>query len=650
VSNISLLKRVSNKTSQKVLFLKRVSAHQDVAGAPPENVSDVDGMSEMLTQFFSDLFCDSDGCQTPPWIYGSWDMHALQGLPPLDCHLVRVAIQELRRKKSCASDHLVAEMLQELDDDVLTVLADMFKQRLLNVGPCSEDTAWDENAVQLLKKKGFAHRVRDFRPITVLPVLFKVYSRVILALTQNRLDDLKAPQFAFRAHFQTHEVVFILRNLVEKAIEWDIPVFILDGDLLKAYDYTRHTSVIEGLRAKGVEDILTAAWIREICRARSVFKLGEDVSSTPVARTRSLIQGDPSAPAVFNATLDVPASEFCAVAAEKGWGYRLDDGSFIALLLFADNFWLVSTSPAELARMTEVWLDILKRHGWSVPLGEATWCSTGPDDMRNWHVELPWGSVRRASRKEGFNVLGTIITFDASFEVELRNRISRAWRAFYSHSVLLCCRTAPLKDRLRLLTLLVVSSLFWCSGSWNLTSRQVSKLRGVQLKMLQKIVGCRPEPLETHEAFMERWNSKVKRIKVLHGFVDWDRHYFRSMFAWGGHIARLAGYDGNRITHRVLNHKSWQWIQRVSSNSKGSQLHGRKVKVFRWERVFYQHFPKHCWQQEAQDKYNWTKRIDEMVERRTRAGLFVISKGMSSTIVGSLTARCYIAPYSNSKQ
>ena len=27
-------------------------------------------------------------------------------------------------------------------------------------------------------------------------------------------------------------------NIVEKAIEWDIPVFVLDGDPLKAYDYT----------------------------------------------------------------------------------------------------------------------------------------------------------------------------------------------------------------------------------------------------------------------------------------------------------------------------------------------------------------------------------------------------------------------------
>jgi len=201
----------------------------------------------------------------------------------------------------------------------------------------------------------------------------------------------------------------------------------------------------------------------------------------------------------------------------------------------------------------------------------------------------------------------------------VKNRIGRAWRAFHCHSSLLRCRSAPLKQRFRLLVVLVVCSLFWCSGSWNLTSRQISKLRGVQLKMLQKIIGCRPRPGEAVEVFMERWNAKVKRAKVLHSCMDLDHHYWRSVFSWGGHVARLAKYDSQRATYRVLNHKSWAWIQKVASANQGSQAHGRKVKVFRWERAFYLYFQKHPWQKEAQDKHNWKKHIDGMVERRARA-------------------------------
>ena len=69
-------------------------------------------------------------------------------------------------------------------------------------------------------------------------------------MTNGCMSKLTAPQFAFRTQHQGHEVVYILRSLIEKAIEWGSPLFVLDGDLRKAYDYTQHKSVIKGLSAK----------------------------------------------------------------------------------------------------------------------------------------------------------------------------------------------------------------------------------------------------------------------------------------------------------------------------------------------------------------------------------------------------------------
>ena len=109
---------------------------------------------------------------------------------------------------------------------------------------------------------------------------------------------------------QAHEVIFIIRNLIEKASEWQDHICVLDGDLHKAYDYTKHSLVITALRRRNVPDILTAGWIREIRRMKFVFVLGPDIQSGQVVRRRSLLEGDPAAPDLFNATLDVPATEF----------------------------------------------------------------------------------------------------------------------------------------------------------------------------------------------------------------------------------------------------------------------------------------------------------------------------------------------------
>ena len=133
-------------------------------------------------------------------------------------------------------------------------------------------------------------------------------------MSSGKFDSLVAPQFAFRPGYQTHEVVFILRNLVEKAIEWNTPVFVLNGDLAKAYDFTLHSSVISALDSKNVPPILSSAWIREIRETSSVFVLDQRLQTKPISRTRSLLQGDPAAPAIVNATLDVPAAEFLQLA------------------------------------------------------------------------------------------------------------------------------------------------------------------------------------------------------------------------------------------------------------------------------------------------------------------------------------------------
>jgi hypothetical protein len=372
------------------------------------------------------------------------------------------------------------------------------------------------------------------------------------------------------------------------------------------------------METKGVPRILTSAWLREVHRGASCFVLDRCVTSDPVRRTRSLLQGDPAAPTIFNATLDIPTTEFLHLAKQRGWGYKLGDGSYLSLVLFADNYWLIGTSPQELGKMTTAWLSILKKYGWSTPLQECTWCTTGLDETSSWQVAVDGSPIKRTSRKVGFNVLGVQLTFDNCFEVELQNRIGRAWRAFYKYAHLLCCQRAPLGNRFQLLQSLVSTSLFWCAGSWNLTAKQASKLRGVQQDMLQKMVRLSRRPGKETDDYMYRLRLKIKRLKDTHSFIDWDRRAYSSMFSWAGHVARIGQYDAGRITYRILQHKSWEWIQTVARANNGNQTHGRRLKVWRWEAPMYKFFKKVSWQEVAQNKESWNQQLESMIDWRCR--------------------------------
>ena len=149
------------------------------------------------------------------------------------------------------------------------------------------------------------NQVKDFRPIAVLPVIYKLYSRVMYMLAETACSHLVAAQFAFRKYHQAHEVVFIIRQLVEKAVEWRAPqVYIMDGDIKKAYDYVSHSAFATAARKRGMHEVLIHAWLREWRRMTSVFRLDAETTSDKVTRTRSLPQGDLAAPMIFNVILD----------------------------------------------------------------------------------------------------------------------------------------------------------------------------------------------------------------------------------------------------------------------------------------------------------------------------------------------------------
>ena len=97
---------------------------------------------------------------------------------------------------------------------------------------------------------------------------------------------------------------------------------------------------------------------------------------------------------------------------KRGWGYRLEDGTCISLLLYADNFWLASTSAGALGLMTNACLHILAEHGWTVPMKEAVWCHTAATPSTKWRVHTAGEDVKMSPRHEGFKALGVQISFN----------------------------------------------------------------------------------------------------------------------------------------------------------------------------------------------------------------------------------------------
>ena len=138
-----------------------------------------------------------------------------------------------------------------------------------------------------------------------------------------------------------------------------------------------------------------------------------------------------------------------------------------------------------LEAMTDEWLRLLGEVGWETPTEDLTWCTTEKDDV-NMAININAKLTRRTEAKSGFKVLGTMVTFDNNFDVEVENRLARATRAFWASWEMLGCASVPLPRRLQIFRATVEASVCWCAGSWNLRAEQLQRIRGAQSRRIRK--------------------------------------------------------------------------------------------------------------------------------------------------------------------
>ena len=264
--------------------------------------------------------------------------------------------------------------------------------------------------------------------------------------------------------------------------------------------------------------------------------------------------------------------------------------------------------------MLHKWLEMLEEFGWHTPLDEITYGTTALDQDFIKPLVIRNTEILRTPRKTGFKVLGTHLTFDNQDDVELDRRISGAWGAFHKFAPLLVCPVVPVEKRLEVLTRAVHPALFWCAGSWNLRRNQNSKLRGLQLTMLRKMLRFKRQEGEDLGDFMRRTNSIINNITARHRVARWDTLGARAVFRWASKLISISALDPTRLTSLIFAYRDWEWIQSIASQNHGRPLHGRILKTWRWERPFYK-FAGTYWKQEASDNFPvWLSKEADFLE------------------------------------
>ena len=93
-------------------------------------------------------------------------------------------------------------------------------------------TSWKGVKMSVIYKSGSSNDPKNYRPITIIPVMAKLFSTILYGRIHELIDcRLNEEQFGFRKGRGCSDAVHIIRTVIEKSAEWGEELWLaaLDG-------------------------------------------------------------------------------------------------------------------------------------------------------------------------------------------------------------------------------------------------------------------------------------------------------------------------------------------------------------------------------------------------------------------------------------
>lgn len=439
---------------------------------------------------------------------------------------VKSALKSVKSGKAAGIDEISPELLKADLDGTAGRLCAVYNS-LWNEERWPQ--VWKKGLIHKIFKKGDARDCNNWRGITLLPIDSKIFCRMIINRMKKGVDKkLRKEQAGFRPGRGTTEQIFILRNILEQANEWQAGIYIHFIDFEKAFDSVHREGLWTILRSYGIPEKIVRA-IRGIYDGFECAIIDENKTSEWFEVKTGVKQGCVMSGFLFLIVIDWVMRR---TTADKRRGIRWDFTTVLEDLDFADDIVLLSSKFSDMKEKTEKLIDEAERVGLKLNSRKCkTLRSKGTKSRENIRV-----NGQEVEEVDEFVYLGAIVDKEGGGSKDIKNRIQKARGAYRGLWRIWSARGIGQKTKLRLYNTLVRPVLLYGCETWKLTKAEERKLDTFQFQCLRKILGI-------------RWQQHVTndRVNQLSGVTKISSEVRRRRWNWLGHIFRREGENDSRV-------------------------------------------------------------------------------------------------------
>ena len=470
--------------------------------------------------------------------------------PPIMKSEVREALRKSQNGKAAGEDGITTEMLRALEEFGVDTLTDMYND-MYATGHIPDELL--QSVYITLPKKPRATECSDFRTISLMPHVLKIFLKVIQERINQKINsEVGSNQFGSRAGSGTREGLFCFNTIAQKHVEVDNDLYTCFIDYSKAFDRIHHATLIEclekiGVDGKDIRIITNLYWYQ-----KAAIKIENELSPFTSIR-RGVRQGCVLSPYLFNIY-----TEFIFREVEELEGISIN-GININNLRYVDDTALIAEDEAKLQRLVDVVKECSSEAGLDMNAKKTKTMVISKHPERDKRIEIKIDG-ETLEQVDQFKYLGTLVTNDARTEKELNCRIGAAKTKFSLLSNILTSKQLSIPLKLRVLSCYVFSVFGYGSEAWTLTNAMEDKIEAFEMWCLRKMGAISYKDRVTNEDVLKKLKTQRNLLKTV---KQRKLRYF-------GHVKRQNGFlkqtlEGKIQGTRPRGRPRTTWVDNIQS-------------------------------------------------------------------------------------